>query len=173
MPDNVKKVRYSRAVNQINRYTYAQSILRAKEGDKMKKQITGLIGIGFQENATDEEIKEVVSKFYGENRKLVKEMRYLEFSDPKTLDRVFDFVNRNDAQVSAQKLEEAEKTDDIEETIKLPEKCPKCQSRLGLTPLPDTGTSVDIYEATCTRGHTFEVTVENQTGKISISEVTI
>lgn len=62
--------------------------------------ITGLIGIKFREGATDEEIQEIVSNFYGENSKIIKGMQYLEFRDPKTLDRVNEFLRKDNAQRS-------------------------------------------------------------------------
>ncbi len=65
--------------------------------------MTGLIGIKFQESATDEEIQEIVSNFYGENSNLIKGMQYLEFRDSKTLDRVYEFVAKDDAQDRAQR----------------------------------------------------------------------
>lgn len=58
----------------------------------MNKQITGLIGIGFEEGATDEEIQEAVSNFYVENSTLIKGVQYIEFRDPATLDRVFEIL---------------------------------------------------------------------------------
>lgn len=61
--------------------------------------ITGLIGIKFQEDATDEDIQEIVSNFYGENNKIIKWMQYLEFRDPKTLDRVNRFLLKDEMQL--------------------------------------------------------------------------
>ncbi len=74
------------------------------------KMITGLIGIKFQENATDEEIQELVSNFYGENNKIIEGMQYLEFRDPKTLDRVNEFLLKDDAQDSVQRTLEVAPT---------------------------------------------------------------
>ncbi len=54
--------------------------------------ITGLLSIKFQDGTTDEDIQEIVSNFYGQNSKLIKGMQYLEFRDPKTLDRVNAFL---------------------------------------------------------------------------------
>jgi len=58
--------------------------------------ITGLLSIKFQDGATDEDIQEIVSNFYGQNSKLIKGMQYLEFRDPKTLDRVNAFLIKDD-----------------------------------------------------------------------------
>jgi len=51
-------------------------------------------------------------------------------------------------------------------------KCPNCGKTLTFTAeYPDTGTSVDIYEAKCkTCKSKFVVSVENQDGSISVSE---
>ncbi len=56
-----------------------------------------------------------------------------------------------------------------ESTIVLPDKCPICKNELTLTELPDTGTSVDFYEGSCTKGHAFIISVENQTNEVTIS----
>jgi len=61
--------------------------------------ITGLISIKFRDEATEEEIQEIISNFYGENNKFIKGMQYLEFRDPKTLDRVNAFLLKDDEKI--------------------------------------------------------------------------
>jgi len=62
--------------------------------------ITGLIGIKFKDGVTGEEIENVISNFYGENDKLITGMQYLEFRDPKTLKKIFEFIEKDDEEIS-------------------------------------------------------------------------
>ncbi len=62
--------------------------------------ITGLVGLKFKDSITAEEIEEVISNFYGENNTLITGMQYLEFRDPKTLEKVFKFIEKDDIETA-------------------------------------------------------------------------
>jgi hypothetical protein len=56
--------------------------------------------------------------------------------------------------------------------IMLKAKCPKCGKTLTRTAdFPDTGTSVDIFEARCKSGHKFVVSIELQDNSVSLQEI--
>jgi hypothetical protein len=53
---------------------------------------TGIIGIRFRVEATEDQIQKMISAFYSENKTLIEGMEYNEFRDEKPLTQVFKFV---------------------------------------------------------------------------------
>ncbi len=56
---------------------------------------TAIIGIQFKKGTKDDSIEEIVSNFCAENGNLIKGARYLEFKDPKTLERIYEFIEKD------------------------------------------------------------------------------
>lgn len=57
---------------------------------------TGIIGIRFRVEATEEQIQKMISDFYSANKTLIEGMEYNEFRDEKPLTQVFKFIAEMD-----------------------------------------------------------------------------
>ncbi len=57
---------------------------------------TALIGLKFNDSVSEEDVETAISNFYGINNSLIKGMTYLEFKDPDTLGRVYEFLKKDD-----------------------------------------------------------------------------
>jgi hypothetical protein len=57
---------------------------------------TGIIGIRFRVEATEDQIQKMISSFYSANKALIEGMEYNEFQDEKPLTQVFKFVAEMD-----------------------------------------------------------------------------